>query len=424
MVIPHHRQRRHDTVIYEGLIFGLGFLVAGLLALVVLPAVWRRAIRLSTRRLEMQLPLSMTEIIAERDQMRAEFAVTQRRIEQNSEHLTQTLAEVQMELGRRATQIADLESKLRRAQAEIDLLNQELGSSQRAIDETRAELVATSKEQYDASGRLDDTQGKLRELEVAHRGLNEVADERRGTIAALETRISGLELRIEDLRRELGEAGRTIERKNRDLLSLTEERDITKAELGVAQIRVENQQSQIASHSEQIALLTEEARQLRETNALMNRQHGEKLAAIAGYESTLIGNARLTEEAQVRLERARQQAQDVEQRFSQRLETLRQEKAAIAGALEAARNERDKLKHELTSRRPADHKSASLPEADFALLRSAISTLAADVLRLADGQALPFQVNEIVEDDRPTGAKALTKPDAVPEQKPLPEEIG
>jgi chromosome segregation ATPase len=264
----------------------------------------------------------------------------------------------------------------------------------------------------------------LHELEAAHRGLNELADQRRGTIAALETRISGLELRIEDLSRELVEARRAIERKNRDLLNLTEERDITKAELGVAQIRVENQQTQIASHTEQTASLSEEVQQLRETNALFRRQNSEKLAAIAGYESSLTGNARLTEEVQARLERARQQAQDVEHRFSQRLETLRQEKAAIAGALEAARNERDKLKQELASRGPSDPTSASPPEADFALLRSAISKLAADVLRLADGKAPPPAVNQTTEGDPPSETKAFTKPEAFLQQKPLPEKIG
>src|SRR5947199_9132087 len=67
------------------MIFALGFFVAGLLALLFLPAVQRRAARLAARRLEMQLPLSMEEIVAERDQLRAEFAVERRRIEQKLE---------------------------------------------------------------------------------------------------------------------------------------------------------------------------------------------------------------------------------------------------------------------------------------------------------------------------------------------------
>ena len=57
------------------MIFALGFLVAALFGLLFLPAVQRRAARLAGRRLEMLLPLSMEEIVAERDQLRAEFAV-------------------------------------------------------------------------------------------------------------------------------------------------------------------------------------------------------------------------------------------------------------------------------------------------------------------------------------------------------------
>ena len=88
--------------------FGLGFLVSGLLSLLFLPAFWRRAVRLSKRRVEMQMPLSMTEIVAERDQLRAEHALEQRRIEQKYAAVTQARAEDLGELGRRATQIVAL----------------------------------------------------------------------------------------------------------------------------------------------------------------------------------------------------------------------------------------------------------------------------------------------------------------------------
>src|SRR3954452_3932259 len=94
------------------MLFSLGFLASGLLTLLLLPAVWRRAVRLSTRRLEMQLPLSMGEIIAERDQLRAEFATRQRRIEQQAERLVELRAQDMGELGRRATMIAALDEQL------------------------------------------------------------------------------------------------------------------------------------------------------------------------------------------------------------------------------------------------------------------------------------------------------------------------
>ena len=66
--------RAGPPLIENFMYFGLGALLTGIVALLFLPLFWRRAVRLSTRSLEMRLPLSMTEIVAERDQLRAEFA--------------------------------------------------------------------------------------------------------------------------------------------------------------------------------------------------------------------------------------------------------------------------------------------------------------------------------------------------------------
>src|SRR5258708_15226544 len=50
--------------------FGIGFLVAALIGLVVVPLVHGRAVRLTMRRLEAATPLSMAEIQADKDQDR------------------------------------------------------------------------------------------------------------------------------------------------------------------------------------------------------------------------------------------------------------------------------------------------------------------------------------------------------------------
>jgi chromosome segregation ATPase len=410
-------------VIYEALIFALGFLVAGLLTLLILPAVWRRAVRLSARRLEMQMPLSMTEIVAERDQLRAEFALKQRQLEQHSEGLINALAEAKAELGRRTILITGLERHQGAAQAERNALNEELSGAQRAVQETQAELAANAKALYDASGLLDNHQQKILELEGVNRDLNDLADQRRGEIAALGTRVSGLELRIEGLGRELTEAGSALERKNRDLLALAQERDISKAELGVAQIRANNLQGRVEFYTAQLAVLEEEISHLRGSSAVSKRKHGEQQAALAGYQSTLVGNARLADELQARLEQARQQALEAERRFLQRLDALRQEKAAADGALEAARNERDKLKQELAARR-AEDRAAITPaqEADFVKLRAAISDMAADLLdvvRVAGNPESPADPQRLVSPLRPSEPPVSQKSFA--EQRPLSE---
>lgn len=67
------------------MIFALGFLAASLCGLLLLPALNARAARLARRRAEARLPLSPAEIAAERDFLRAQFAVQQRRLERRVE---------------------------------------------------------------------------------------------------------------------------------------------------------------------------------------------------------------------------------------------------------------------------------------------------------------------------------------------------
>ena len=75
-------------MIQSTLFFILGFLCAAFLALLVGPAVWRRAVNLTTKRIEASMPLTLNEITQivdlllgrVRDQLRAqqiELAVTQ-----------------------------------------------------------------------------------------------------------------------------------------------------------------------------------------------------------------------------------------------------------------------------------------------------------------------------------------------------------
>jgi len=67
--------------------FGIGFLVATLLGLLFIPLVHNRAMRLTAKRLEASTPLSMAEIRADRDHLRAEFAMSNRRLELAIEEL-------------------------------------------------------------------------------------------------------------------------------------------------------------------------------------------------------------------------------------------------------------------------------------------------------------------------------------------------
>src|SRR3954454_22600834 len=116
------------------MIFALGFLTAALFALVILPALNARAERLPQPRVEAQFPLSISELTAEKDHLRAEFAVLQRRLERKAEEALAEKHDSMEELGRRALRIEALETDLTAREATIAGLEKDLA-------DTRTRLV-------------------------------------------------------------------------------------------------------------------------------------------------------------------------------------------------------------------------------------------------------------------------------------------
>src|SRR6478672_6245729 len=91
---------------------GIGFLIAGLLVIGVIPLVHARAVRLTMRRLEALTPISRAEIQADKDQLRAEFAMMVTRLELNIERLKAKTVSQAGEIGRKSEAISRLKFEL------------------------------------------------------------------------------------------------------------------------------------------------------------------------------------------------------------------------------------------------------------------------------------------------------------------------
>jgi hypothetical protein len=91
---------------------GIGFLVAALIGVAVMPLVHNRAVRLTTRRLEAAMPLSIAEVHADKDLLRAEFAMATRRSEIMIEQLKAKTASQLIELGKKSDGISRLKLEL------------------------------------------------------------------------------------------------------------------------------------------------------------------------------------------------------------------------------------------------------------------------------------------------------------------------
>src|SRR5215216_1582350 len=95
-------------VIENTMYFVLGVLSAGLVTLIVMPAVWQRAVRLTKKRIEAATPITMAECRADKDQLRAEFALSTRRLEMNVEALRRRLADQLRDINRRKSEMGGM----------------------------------------------------------------------------------------------------------------------------------------------------------------------------------------------------------------------------------------------------------------------------------------------------------------------------
>jgi chromosome segregation ATPase len=144
--------------------FGIGFLVAALLGLLFIPAVHNRAVRLTVKRLEASTPLSITEIRADKDQLRAEFAVSARRLEMRIEQLNAQTTTQRVELGKKTDAVNQFKKEL----AENKLMNLALEARTKTLrDQLRAsqeELRTKSDALLEADRQLADNQAELAKM--------------------------------------------------------------------------------------------------------------------------------------------------------------------------------------------------------------------------------------------------------------------
>ena len=92
--------------------FGMGFLAASLLIVIVVPFVHERAVRLTTQKVLDATPVSLVEVQAGKDLLRAEFAMSMYRMETRLAAMRTKAAAELAEIGRQAAEIGRLKTEL------------------------------------------------------------------------------------------------------------------------------------------------------------------------------------------------------------------------------------------------------------------------------------------------------------------------
>ena len=394
-----------NGLIEQAIYFALGFLSAGLLALFFLPAFWRRAARLSARRIEMQLPMTMAEIAAERDQLRAGHAVRERRIEQKNDGLSRARAADLGELGRRAARIVTLEERLGETKRDLAEVSGRHARASAELAETNANASALQKEVFDKTGDFDRTAADLRALDDEHRALNVLAEQRRAAIAGLETRISGLDLRLADAGARVDDLDKALHAKTIEAQVLAEERGLARRQEAATAQRRDALQAESGELGEKIAALKQKLAERGSAAMVAAEDAARRLLAL---DEALRRSRERESLALTSQERALRAARESEAGAARQLEKLRSEKAAADGALQSARDERARLHQELKALRAARapqprSAAAAAPtpgQPGDEALRKAVANLAADLLRHTGGKKAKAALQ-----DKPKNAK-------------------
>jgi hypothetical protein len=106
--------------IQSAMLVALGFLAASLLGLLLASAFWGRAVRLTTARIKQSLPVSEQEIQADRDRLRAEYAIKVHKLETHLEQAKLARARQLVELNRRDASISTLETNIGELKAALE----------------------------------------------------------------------------------------------------------------------------------------------------------------------------------------------------------------------------------------------------------------------------------------------------------------
>src|SRR5215813_199282 len=328
--------------------FGIGFLCASLLGLVIIPLVHNRAARLTVRRLEAATPLSVAEIQADKDQLRAEFAMSTRRLEMNLEQLKAQSTGQLSDLGRKTEAIAILKHQLEEKAAAID----ELESRGRELWE---QLGAVEKEHFAKSTSLATLTAELRERAMDN-------DSLKAEISALTMHVHALETQLE-----------RHERNAKDTIdALSHERrlgDMASTELVEERGKVESLSTHVAELERALVAQTTEA------EILSRRLHDLE--------------ARLTEQGRALAEREHALAQmhsEVAEfagnRQRESAGTARADTARLEAEFAQVSEERSRLQEEVAAlKRDAESTWAS-ERVENARLREQINDIAAEVARL------------------------------------------
>jgi chromosome segregation ATPase len=380
----------------------IGFLVSMLCGLMIVPLVHNRAVRLTTRRLEAATPLSMAEIQADKDQLRAEFAMSARRLEMNVEQLKNKTTSQLAELGKKSDAINRMKVELGEKNATIFGLEAREKAVKEQLRATEEEFAAKTEALRGAEQALTDKQGQLAKINSELNDRSMMADSRQVELVTVHAQIAELKNRVGDAEKEFSATQARLTQEQRDSETATRE-------LGDARARVENLSQRVTDLDRQLIVQVKEAEMLgNRVNDLEARLATQgKLLAEREFENNQLRQANAA--ADRTTQQLREQIAQGDSGKLPALEKLKTEKAALEEQLRVTRDERSKLQRDINAIQQQAESNWATERMENALLRERINDIAAEVAKLAmqlEGPNSPIEALLAADSAAPRPVKA------------------
>jgi chromosome segregation ATPase len=375
-----------------------------LFGLMIVPLVHNRAVRLTTRRLEAATPLSMAEIQADKDQLRAEFAMSARRLEMSVEQLKNKTTSQLAELGKKTDAINRMKIELGEKNATIFSLEARERAVKEQLRATEEEFAAKTEMLRSAEHALNDKQAELGKInhELSDRSMT--ADSRQVELIAVRTQIEQLKGRVGDAEKEFTATQSRLAQERAESENATRE-------LAEARSRVENLSQRVTDLDRQLIVQVKEAEMLgtRVTDLETRLATQGKLLAEREYENNQLKQTNTAAE-RIMVDLRNEVATLSGGGNSAAIEKVRSEKAAVEEQLRVARDERAKLQREINAIQQQAESSWATERMENALLRERINDIAAEVAKLAIQLEGPNSAIEAMLAAEPAAPKAPAKP--------------
>jgi len=255
-------------VIEFALLFGLGFLSAALLAMLVAPAIHRRIVRYTENRIKATLPISPQEVRAQRDMARAIYAAENARTKQ--ELVQERDKTVGLQIGNNT-----LIEEMRRLQSEAA--------------ELRAQLDLMDTEAAEARSRLRQEENRLEELKATIEALEEAAAAKDLEIENLQQRQLRLVADADNFRIDLSTRDTEVENLKFRMIALRDERDTLRNDLRLQTTRAKDAETRLAQEENRVQRLEDK----------LSREVAERTDRENALERRLAEIARLREKLKV-----------------------------------------------------------------------------------------------------------------------------